>query len=198
MQGRLAGFIDRGCGELSCEPVGHGSPVNHLAVDKEEIHFDLALIKISLLILQAVRRESKLDFRRGIIDVTAKTRIYQEGLSPIQLWDEVDRAQVGDILRDFDILFIWCIVRMIDVDVIVSFDQIDGEVAAEVKRSATNAFDEDRYTLDTLVLSVENLALNSNFFPCPLIHRARLILLEILISHIQSIILLGAGQKSEI
>ena len=189
MLGGLAGYI-HGCGKLPCEPVGHGSPVNHLAVDEEEIYFDLALIMISLPILHAVRWETKLDFGRGIIDVSPKARIEQEGLSPIELWNEVNRAQVCVILCDFDILLIRRIVRMIDVDVIVTFLQIDGKVAAELKASATNAFDEDGNTLDTLVLGVENLALNCNFFPYPLILRASFVLFEIFIPHIQSSVLL--------
>jgi hypothetical protein len=73
---------------------------------------------------------------------------------------------------------------MIDVDMIVTFLQIDGEVAAELETSATNAFDEYGNTLDTLVLGVENLALNCNFFLYPLIDRASFILLEVFISHI--------------
>ena len=144
----------------------------------------MAFIIISLLILNAVRRETKLDFGRGIIDITTKARIQQEGLTPIQLWNEVNRAQVGGILCYFDILLIRRIVRMIDVDMIVTFLQIDGEVAAELETSATNAFDEYGNTLDTLVLGVENLALNCNFFPYPLIDRASFILLEVFISHI--------------
>ena len=189
MLGGLTGYI-HGCGELPYEAVGHGSPVNHLAVDEEEIYFYLAFIMISLLILHAVRWETKLDFGRGIIDVAAKARIQQEGLAPIELWNEVNRAQVGDIQCDFDILFIRRIVRMIDVDVIVTFLQIDGEIAAELEISTTSTFDEDGNTLDALVLGVENLALNCNFFPYPLILRASFVLFEIFISHIQSSVLL--------
>ena len=73
---------------------------------------------------------------------------------------------------------------MIDVDVIVTFLQIDGEAAAELKTSATHAFDENGYTLDSFVLSAENLPLNCNFISSPLILWASFILFEIYISHI--------------
>ena len=98
---------------------------------------------------------------------------------------------------DFDILFVRCIVRVIYVDVIVTFRQIDGEVATEQETSATNTFDEDGYTLDTFVLGVESLALNRNFVSFPLNFRASFILLEIYISHIYSSFLLGPSQKGK-
>jgi hypothetical protein len=79
----LAGFIDGGYGELTCEAVGHGSPVNHLAVDEDDIYIYLAFIMVPLLILHAVRRESKFDFGYGIIDVAAKARIPEERLPSI-------------------------------------------------------------------------------------------------------------------
>ena len=129
MLGGLAGFIDGGYGELSSEAVGHGSPVNHLAVDEDDIYFNLAFIMVPLLILHAVRRESKFYFGHGVKDVAAKARIPEERLPPIQLWNEINRAEVGDILNDFDILFVRSIVRVIDIDMIVTFLQIDGEVA---------------------------------------------------------------------
>ena len=44
-----------------------------------------SLIMVPLLILHAVRRESKFDFGHGIIDVATKARIQEEGLPPIQL-----------------------------------------------------------------------------------------------------------------
>lgn len=124
---------------------------------------------VPLLILHAVRREGKFDFGYGIIDVAAKARIQEEGLPPIQLGNEVNRAQVGDILNDFDILFVRSIVGVIDIDMIVTFLQIDGEVAIELEAFSTNTFDEDGYTLDTLVLGVVNLTLNRNFLTYPLI-----------------------------
>ena len=145
---------------MSCEEVWHCSPVIHLLVDEGDIHFHFALIRAPLLILHAVRWEFKLEFGPGILDNAAKARIHEEGLTPIKLWNEVNRVQLCDILCDFDILFVRRIVRVIDVDVIVTFRQIDGEVATEQEPSATNAFDEDGYTLDTFVLRVENLPLD--------------------------------------
>jgi hypothetical protein len=79
----LPGFIDGGYGELSCEAVGHGSPVNYLAVDEDDINIYLAFIMVPLLILHAVRRESKFDFGYGIIDVATKARIPEERLPSI-------------------------------------------------------------------------------------------------------------------
>ena len=87
---------------------------------------------------------------------------------------------------------------MIDIDMIVTFLQIDGEIAAKLEASSTNAFDEDGYSLDTLVLGVVNLTLNRNFLSYPLILWASFILFEIIISHIKSSVLLGPCQKSEI
>ena len=142
------------------------------------------------MIFHAVRWEGKFYFGLGIIDNAAKARIQEKGFPPIQLWNEVNWAQVGDSLCDFDILFVRCIVRVIDVDVIVTFRKIDGEVATEQEASATIAFDEDGYSLDNFVLSVENLPLNYIFVSFSLIHRAFFILLEIYISHIYSSFLL--------